>query len=825
MDAIGKNTRRYFNMRIYNNIPALQTYNALTMTTGAMQKSIQKLSTGLRINSAADDAAGLAISEKMRGQIRGLDRAVMNSQDGISMIQTAEGALQETTSILQRMRELSVQAANDTLTQQDRGYIQQEVDQLREEVNRIATTTQFNKKKLLDGSASVLWSTDNLDTKLFVRGGLRQIDQFGQKAVAEGNYKVSITANPGMAEIQKSDLFKIKHKNVISDVVLNDKVGVQGVRVDNLPAGDYNLSLGTAISTANGIGKLAQFYGLSGLGTSLFNAATAFGTVGNFSGTAKILLEVTNVDTVTNTMTMKAVALVTRSDGTFESFVKDGIQVSTSQGFNWTAFGLGIDATIATKISAGNILNAFSGTFTKTALGSKAVVSLARFNSAGGKIGAYVAISAVQNTAWGESWLAGGSQMAAGDNGFVLGSGIFNKDVSLRNFYLNTANGQVYENNITLVMGSLVTAGYTTRPLAVAAALASGNQIASFKATYIGQTARMDTKLRDLDKFWDANGRFMLDDPQTLTITQGDGKRTDVTIYATDTIRDLQAKLNKAVADGLGQSLYLDNKVTNDAGKFVTFVMDDIANTSESVEGTMVIRSIINGQAGKISFAGDEDLIKALSLNTIQEAKENQFYVSIQDAHSGQPVASSEKISGNVAVGILHPNLDFEFSSSANMSTVWNDVAKRYDTVSENTAYSTIIHVADNSAVFQIGANEGEDMGIDIADMSSRALGVHKVLVTDQKSAARSITIIDGALDRVAKQRASLGAYQNRLEHTINNLTVASENLSASESRIRDLDMAKEMMNFTKLSILMQAGNSMLGQANQLPQNVLSLLR
>jgi len=183
-------------MRIYNNIPALQAYNALSLTSSALQKSIQKLSTGLRINSAADDAAGLAISEKMRAQIRGLDRAVMNSQDGISMIQTAEGALQETTSILQRMRELSVQAANDTLTQQDRGYIQLEIDQLREEINRIANTTQFNKKKLLDGSASVLWSSDNLDTKLFVRGGLRQIDQFGQKSVAEGNFKISINANP-----------------------------------------------------------------------------------------------------------------------------------------------------------------------------------------------------------------------------------------------------------------------------------------------------------------------------------------------------------------------------------------------------------------------------------------------------------------------------------------------------------------------------------------------------------------------------------------------------------------------------------------------------
>ena len=139
--------------------------------------------------------------------------------------------------------------------------------------------------------------------------------------------------------------------------------------------------------------------------------------------------------------------------------------------------------------------------------------------------------------------------------------------------------------------------------------------------------------------------------------------------------------------------------------------------------------------------------------------------------------------------------------------------------------YSTVLYLADNTTVFQIGANEGEDMGINIGDMRAHALGLNEVLVTDRESAARSITVIDNAIDKVSTQRAKLGAYQNRLEHTINNLTVAGENLTAAESRIRDTDMAKEMMNFTKLNILSQAGNSMLAQANQLPQNVLSLLR
>ncbi|HQE21724.1 MAG TPA: flagellin, partial [Thermosynergistes sp.] len=208
-------------MRVYHNIPALFTYNALNSTNEALQKSINKLSTGLRINTAADDAAGLAISEKMRAQIRGLDMAVRNAQDGISMIQTAEGALNETHSIIQRMRELAVQAANDTLTANDRQVIQLEIDQLKEEVDRIASTTQFNKKKLLDGTASVLWSADKLETKAFVRGSLRQVDQFGQKAAAEGNFKIAINATPGQGQIQKSDVFKIKHENVMMNVSVN----------------------------------------------------------------------------------------------------------------------------------------------------------------------------------------------------------------------------------------------------------------------------------------------------------------------------------------------------------------------------------------------------------------------------------------------------------------------------------------------------------------------------------------------------------------------------------------------------------------------------
>ncbi|AYC28948.1 flagellin [Paenisporosarcina cavernae] len=139
-------------MRIQHNISALNTHRNLAANSSQASKNLEKLSSGFRINRAGDDAAGLAISEKMRGQIRGLDMANKNAQDGVSLIQTAEGALNETHAILQRMRELSVQSSNDTNTSSDRAELQKEIDALNKEVTRIATDTEFNTQSLLTGS-------------------------------------------------------------------------------------------------------------------------------------------------------------------------------------------------------------------------------------------------------------------------------------------------------------------------------------------------------------------------------------------------------------------------------------------------------------------------------------------------------------------------------------------------------------------------------------------------------------------------------------------------------------------------------------------------
>ena len=929
-------------MVVMHNIPALSAYNTVNRTSSSLQKSIQKLSTGLRINSAADDAAGLAISEKMRAQIRGLDRAVSNSQDGISMIQTAEGALNETHSILQRMRELSVQSANDTLTQQDRGYIQQEIDQLREEITRIGNTTQFNKKKLLNGDAAVLWSSDNLNTKAIINGGLRQVDQFGQKKASEGNYKIDVRAEPGQAEVKKSDIFKIKHKDVITDVNLNAVAGAKSVSVNNVPAGDYTIGKADVdnttplvptlqgaynaktfnVSTANlefdksetvgapdgtpsnatvkvggvtitvsditkgdtgekvrdkvlaaintkeakeefakkgylitaksrDVGANQRFVeitatkidgtesGGQGAGVLEWNKGnvtkngggdikadvgngetpldkvsysldsddpakqtlTAANTVG-INTNANILFEVTNVNHDSDSVTLKATVSKLGVDGktstvTYEGIVLKGGEAATNLG---DKLGLGAADTFKLELKKRG-----SYGFDK---GSKFVYNVTKGKEPtdDGTADVKLTVSGKQNQEWDGKWGLNVTRNAASyglDAAKVQG-----KDINFKNYYLNEKTGEVMEGTVKLTL----TKDFSKTP--------TTDAMANFHATYVGEVARGDVKLRDLDKFWDAQGVFSQKDAKTLTITQGDGKQTSVTLYANDTLKDVQNKLNAAIGVGLGQAKYIDD---GEGGKhFVDFV-DTASGNSESVAGTFVIRSVVSGSAGTISFSGDENIINALSLNVIQDATESSYTVSVKDAHSGDIVASNVQITGNRLYGVVNPNVDVEFDAMAGVSATWDSARKGFVYAAKD--YSTTLHLADNTTVFQIGANEGEDMGINIGDMRSHALGLNAVLVTDRASAARSITIIDNAIDRVSTQRAKLGAYQNRLEHTINNLTVAGENLTAAESRIRDTDMAKEMMNFTKLQIMLQAGTSMLAQANQLPQSVLTLIR
>ena len=241
-------------MVIQHNLAAMNSNRMLGVNTSSQSKSSEKLSSGYKINRAADDAAGLKISEKMRSQVRGLNRASTNAQDGVSLIQTAEGALNEAHSILQRMNELAVQGANDTNQDIDRDAINQELTALTEELDRISETTQFNKQELLDGSFA--------DKKLHVG--------------ANSNQSISISIN-------KMDAASLGLKNITyfegTETKSYNKINYRGVEYE------YNASM-TAASNLAAFKSAAQAYGAAKFQDDMIYM-TSNGSYGVVSGTAK----------------------------------------------------------------------------------------------------------------------------------------------------------------------------------------------------------------------------------------------------------------------------------------------------------------------------------------------------------------------------------------------------------------------------------------------------------------------------------------------------------------------------------------------------------
>lgn len=534
-------------MIINHNMPAINGHRNLMMNGTAMGKVQERLSSGLRINRASDDAAGLAISETMRAQIRGLNQASRNAQDAISLIQTAEGALTETHAILDRMRELAVQAANDTYTANDRNEIQKEIDQLKSEIDRIANTTSFNNKNLLDGTASALVSADSDSTKVYMRGALSEAG-----ISAAGTYRIGISVVAG--------------------------------------------------------------------------------------GTTQILSSNTMQD--------------------------------------------------------------------------------------------------------------------------------------------RTQNGQV----------------------------ASGG-----------------TKLSDIAQFYDVNNNFMLKSPAQITLVQGDGKRAQFNISGDDTLAEVATKFRNAIANDLGQgSVAGVAGVSGATDHFGEYNLSAVSGTSQTNSGIFILRSAIAGPDGEFNIIADQAILNAFGFSTYQEATTTQYSIDIDNLSTGTNVANGVTVLGNNILGIVHKNVDVKFDAMAGTNAVYQ--SGQFVASAATASSVTVIHLVDNSQVFQIGANELQNMGSAIGDMRAAALGVDNILVTDVKNAGEAITKIDQAKSRVSSQRSTLGAVQNRLEHTIKNLGVAAENITAAESRIRDADMAKEMMEFTRLNILSQSTTAMLAQANQLPQQVLQLI-
>lgn len=791
-------------LTVYQNIMSLNSQRHLGSSQTALATSIERLSSGLRINHAADDASGLAISEKLRGQITGLKRAAMNAQDGISMLQTAEGALEEVSSMLQRMRELAVQASNGVYTSNDRIEIQKEVEQLKGEIDRISSATEFNTKKLLNGDGTALWSASSSKIKAIIRD-----------EVDEGNYRINLETIPGSNEIYKTDIMTLKDGAIGSEIVdgTNDtnigsvnnasQLASTGTSYYTVTVGDLTAAQSATISLTGSYLQTGSSFSVAAAGYSN-SAATSSGYIevvfeDNVSANGTTSAQIRYIDALTGYISEWEEVDVTALNGTVSLTAADTTNLMNSAGQS-----LGFDLQLSLGVN-GKIQN-----------GDKVLLSFSGANAA--------PAGSVASSGGGTVQISGGPTGQAGPTlKFTSPSSLTAKDNG--DNFVDTQAKTVYYASINAQTGNVDFGNMTINFKENNNATESNGETVlgdlSLKISGSGEAAATTTKLKDIAVFEDSDGNNLFSNKQELTVW-GNGKSAVIYLEADDTIADFETKLTDAIVNKLGMGS-TNNNVNSHLVDYVS-----IPTTSggiQSVAGTFIIQTALTGEQGQVAFSGDEELINGLSLNKIQSAVNNTTKVTVYDAHSGQLVGTDE--TGNDRVFGIIGGVEIALDSRAGVTESW-DTSKNQVIFSTNSAAAKedyFLHIVDNSTDLQIGANSGQTLAVSIPQLDVTGLGLNNITLVSQDLAQAAIPDIDAAISQVVSVRATIGAQVNRLEHTIANLQTAEENMTAAESRIRDLDMAEEMSTFTRYQMLGQAGVSMLAQANQIPQMALQLLQ
>ena len=801
-------------LSIYNNVPSIGAQKYLNIASNMQTKSLQRLSSGLRINTAADDASGLAISEKLRGQISGMKRASMNAQDGISYLQTAEGAMGSVTSMLQRMRELAVQAGNGIYTTNDREMLQLEVDQLKEEINRISRTSEFNTKKLLDGSGTALWSSTEDYLGAIVKG----------PEVAEGNYKVDTSIQPGQNNVYKSNIMQVKDGVLVAEVTnTTQSASVTSVRdPENILTTD---SAGMTITVkgqtdtidndtnaAHTLSAMQTYNGAEGSKTNWRISSATFTNNGNLtSGYYELEIVSTTNGTVTGGFTYRYRYMDSKT-GELSAWVEATAAADTT-------------ATITLNLGGANpntavMILKMPGGGATIQPGDKIVsvfdAASAQFNGSASGAGSLQIDNGPVLT-----FSAAGSLVKA-DNGDQVVD--FN-EIKYHMANLDPKTGVVNYGSLTVEFRE-GTPGATTQTAGV---LVSGTTTVNVRDS---GPATKDTKLADLTQFTNADGVNLLANTQDITIYNM-GKSTTIYLEQDDTIEDFDKKLTEALKElGLGADETTTNgQIVNES--LVRYVSQEgvansgankaTAGTNESVPGTFVIQTAALGRDSELVFTADQNIMNALGLNTIQTGKNSSIDVTVTDAHSGKFIGS-DNVNDGKARNIID-GMDITVEQDAGIEPIWNDSTKSFEFRSTDEVSTAYLHVVDNRTELQIGANEGQTLNISVSQLDTTGLEIDDVYVMDMELSQRSITKLDRALEILTATRATVGAQMNRLEYTINNLETARENLTAAESRIRDLDIAEETTNLTKNQVLVQSATAMVAQANKIPQQALALLQ
>jgi flagellin len=725
---------------INTNLAAMKAQSGSRMAQMGLDRAMERLSTGLRINSAKDDAAGLAIAQRMTADVRGLSVAIRNAGDGISLAQTAETAMGEITNMLQRMRELAVQAANGSISSEDRVALQAEVTQLVGEIDNVAGRTSFNGIKLLDGSSKAL----TLQT------GSRAGETVG---LAIGSARAGDLGTGSVPGLTGTGAFETSIANLVSNQALQaNDLRINGVAIGSSRAADDSLSAtgkeASAIAKAAAINRATAQTGVRAVVGSTTMTGTAM-TAAALTGTVTI----NGVTTGSITTTTNAAASRTA--------VVDAINLISGQ-TGVRAIDTG-DSNLGVRLEAadGRNIEVALDTLTAAATGLKVGAQAGTFSLVSDS-GGPVVIDSVGSGRLSRSGLAAGT----------FDRGVSTLSTDARAVATSAATAR------SLNTGDLVLNGVSIR-----ASKDSDDTISDTTALSSVKSASAIAVAAAINESAEQTGVRAFANALSIDATT-------TTVIGADATTDLYIN---------GQAISITLSATDSAQQ----TRENVAAAINNYTGATGVTAVDNGRGG-ISLTAADGRNIAVWFDSGDAAAANFGLAGATIAGTGTTYT---------ALGVADPT---DISGDA--------VQTAYATVRLESA--SAIEVKAGSLGFAAGSNFG-NLGFEEARYGADVGGlkVKDIDIATQDGASAALGSIDEALKSVSINRAELGAVQNRLEATINNLTSASTNTVASRSRIQDADFAAETTNLARSQILTQAAQAMLAQANQSQQGVLQLLR
>ena len=849
---------------INTNVGALTARTYALKANDAMQQSMERLSSGLRINSAADDAAGMAVSNKMESQLRGMNVAIRNSQDGISLVQTAEAGMGEITNMIIRMRELSVQMNNGVYTNSDRTNAQLEITALLAEIDKIATNTAFNDVKVLDGSYQKDLRAGNTNVEVI------GVDIKRMSTDSLGGNTISSTATTTAVAADRTSTANTQ-SSIVASAVESTKIEL---KADKLSTEMQAFAAANAGGTYTISGTNAGLYQVNGT-TVESRAAVAYDTAAGATNSHTFDVTYTsgvNVykDTVTLNITQNtdaasvkaATTVVTAAEAVSQTFDSVGAsgKLSTQLGTFVTANASGTWAVTGTdaaalSISTGGVVTVTGGTDFDTK--SSYAFNVEYTSTSGDKFVEGVTLSVTDlaerqytitaPTVPGTTY-AGDTFSVTVDGqtvttAAIAAGGDASYTIAKLSTALNTANAALGTpaDGTFSVSGSDLVFTYKDKATVQTSAVTTG--VSYNRATPMG-TVNVTEGAAGSAEVVTIQGVFshaqmpvrLVNDKVSVKI--GGTTVTTAALTGGETAAQIVTALQTAKPAGLVGTFTLaanNNDIVftytaqgdvastdNAAATYISGATGTVTQTAAGVNHpgltTVTQTSSAAGtataqRAGNYAARSSTEITNAKSTVTLVESAKIKFdktamsagFSTYVAAHTGGKYSLSgtdaKSFSIDQTTGMVKNELNMDFETKASF-----DINVIYtDTNAKTYTEAVTLKLTDSTA----------DSGTHLADLN----------VGTQSGAASAITILDTALNQISASQAELGAVQNRLQHNIDNLSMGSMLTETARGRIVDADFAKETSELSKQQILSQAATSMLAQANQSKQSVLALLQ